>query len=196
MIRSWTTSSLLSFLAVDAGVALLRQELLHLLLGEVVRDGDGEGEEELPAARGSCVGDALRGVPAHLPAAVAAVQPGGAREEQLQVVVELRHGADRGARGAHGVGLVDGDGGRDALDAVHARLVHPVQELPRVGGEGLHVAALALGVEGVEGQGRLARAAHAGDHDELPQRQLQAEVSEVVLPRPLDEDEITGAASL
>jgi hypothetical protein len=37
-----------------------------------------------------------------------------------------------------------------ALDAVHVRLLHELQELPRIGGEALDVATLALGVDGVE----------------------------------------------
>ena len=43
--------------------------------------------------------------------------------------------------------------GGQALDEVDVRLVHLAQELPGVGREGLDVAALALGVNGVEGQG-------------------------------------------
>ena len=39
---------------------------------------------------------------------------------------------------------------------VHVGLVHLPEELPRVGGEALDVAPLALGVDGVESQGRLA----------------------------------------
>ncbi len=70
-------------------------------------------------------------------AAAAAVQLRRAGEQQLQVVVQLGHGADRGARGAHRVGLVDGDRRRDALDRVDLRLVHAVEELARVGREGL-----------------------------------------------------------
>ena len=107
---------------------------------------------------------ACRGAPA---AAAAAVQLRRAREEQLQVVVELGHRADGRARGAHRVGLVDGDRRRDALDAVDLRLVHAVEELARVGREGLDVAALALGVERVEHERGLARAGHAGHDDEL-----------------------------
>ncbi len=54
-------------------------------------------------------------------AAAAAMQRAGARVQQLQVIVDLGHRADRGARGAHRIGLVDGDGRRNALDAVDLR---------------------------------------------------------------------------
>ena len=66
-------------------------------------------------------------------------------------------------RGAHQVGLVDRDRRRHAVDAVDRRAVHTVEELARVGAEGLDVAPLALGVQRVEHQARLARTAGTGD---------------------------------
>ena len=57
-----------------------------------------------------------------------------------------------------------------------ARLVHAVEELARVRREGLDVAALAFGVQRVEHQRGLARARHAGHHDELAQRDVEVEV--------------------
>jgi hypothetical protein len=85
-----------------------------------------------------------------------------------------------------------GDGGRDALDPLHPRAVHAVQELPGIGGEGLYVAALTLGVNSVEGQRRLARTAHPGHHDQFPQGQLQIQPLEVVLARAFDTDVFLG----
>src|SRR5439155_14513937 len=49
-------------------------------------------------------------------------------------------------------------------------------------------AALALGVERVERQRGLARARHAGDHDEALARQAEREVLEVVLARAAHDD--------
>ena len=66
--------------------------------------------------------------------------------QQLDMVVELRHGAYRGATGAHGVGLVDGNGRRHALYFVHRRFVHAVHELASIGREGFHITALAFSV--------------------------------------------------
>jgi hypothetical protein len=117
-----------------------------------------------------------------------------AREQQLQVVVELGHRADRRARGAHRVGLVDGDGGRDALDTVDRRLVHAVEELARVGREGLDVAALAFGVERVEDQRRFARAGHAGHDHEFAGRDVEVEVAEVVLAGASQDDRVGGVS--
>ena len=72
------------------------------------------------------------------------------RPQYFHVVANLCHRADGGAGGADGVALFDGDGGRDAFDAVHLRLVHAVEELPRVWRESFDVTPLAFGVERVE----------------------------------------------
>ena len=72
------------------------------------------------------------------------IQPRKACEEQLQVIVQLRHGADGRARGAHRVGLVDRNRRRHAFHLVHGGLVHAVQKLACVGAEGFHIAPLAL----------------------------------------------------
>ncbi|MBV6474547.1 MAG: hypothetical protein MOGDAGHF_00007 [Rhodocyclaceae bacterium] len=176
---------------MDARVALRLQQAQHLLLAEVVRHLHREGDDEARVVRRAAATDyfrvdALRRVAPHRPAAAAAEQPGPPRVEQLEVVVQFRHGADGGARGAHRVGLVDGDGRRDAVDAVDLRLVHAVEELPRVGREGLDVAALALGVERVEDQRALARAGDAGDDDEFAGGKVEVEVLQVVLARAAD----------
>ena len=86
-------------------------------------------------------------------AAARAVEDADLGEQELQVVVQLGHGADRRPGGLDRAGLVDGDGGRDVLDGLDVRLLHAVEELPGVGREALDVAALALRVEDVEGDG-------------------------------------------
>ncbi len=104
------------------------------------------------------------------------------------MVVELGHGAHGGAAGAHRVGLVDGNRGRHTLDLVDSRLIHAVQKLARIGTEGLHVAALAFGKQGVEHQAGLARSAWAGDHGQLTGADVQIEIFEVVLARTANAD--------
>ena len=104
----------------------------------------------------------------------------GAGEQQPQVVVDLGDGAHRRARVVAGGLLLDGDGGRQALDQVDIRLFHQLQELPGVGRERLHVPALPFGVQGVEGQGRLARARQPGDHHQLIARDVERDVLQVV----------------
>ncbi len=88
-------------------------------------------------------------------AAAGAVELGFVREKELQVVVELRHRSHGGAGRAHRAALVDGDRGRNAVDAVHLGAVASLQELARVRAERFGVAPLAFGVEGVKGQGAL-----------------------------------------
>jgi hypothetical protein len=138
-----------ALLAVDAGVALALQERLQLggaeRLGGLDREDDQGGGRSL-GPREKFLGDALRRVPPDLAAAALAAESGGPGEEELQVIVKFRHRPHGGARGPDGVGLVDGNGGRDALDAVGPELVHPLEELAGVGREGLDVAPLPLEV--------------------------------------------------
>jgi len=178
---------------VDARVALLLEQLEHLVHAEIRRHRDRKCNQYTRIARLRCaldelVDDALHGVATHEPAAAAAMEPGGARIEQLQVVVELGHRANRRARRAHRVGLVDGDRRQDAVDAVDLRLVHTVEELPRVRRKRLDVAALALRVDRVENERRLAGAGHARDYDELSQRDVDVQGAQIVLTRAPDTD--------
>ena len=114
---------------------------------------------------------------------VGAVGRAGACVEQAQVVVDLGDGAHRRARVVAGGLLLDADRRRQALDHVDVGLVHALQELPRVGAEALDVAALALGVQRVEGQARLARARQARDDDERVLRDVEVDVLQVVRAR-------------
>ena len=178
---------------VDAGIALALQPALHFGVGEVVGHGDRRGHRQPRVTRcggalGDPVRDAVGGVGLHRLAAAAAVQRGHPREQQLQVVVQFGHRADRGARGAHLIGLVDRDRRRHAFDAVHLRRVHAVEELPRVGREGFDVAALAFGVQRVEHQRGLAGARHAGHHGEPAEREIDVEVLQIVLPHAAQAD--------
>ena len=85
-----------------------------------------------------------------------AVRPAQGGEQHAQVVVDLGDGPHGGAGMADGRALLDGDGRGEARHRLDLRLLHLLQELPGVGGQALDVAALALGVEGVEGQAALA----------------------------------------
>ena len=69
-----------------------------------------------------------------LAAAVAAERAPDARVQQAHVVVDFRRRPDRRARVADAVLLTDRDRRRDAVDAIDVRLLHPLEELPRVGG--------------------------------------------------------------
>ena len=92
----------------------------------------------------------------------AAVQAGdgaAAGVEEAEVVVDFGGGGDGGAGVAGLVFLLDGDGGGEAVHVVDVGLFDALEELAGVGGEGFDVAALAFGVDGVEGERGFAGAA-------------------------------------
>jgi hypothetical protein len=136
------------------------------------------------------VDDLLLGLTGDLRPALGAVRGPDPCPEQPQVVVDLGHGADRRARVARGRLLVDRDRRREAFDRVDVRLLHQAEELARVGGQRLDVAALPLGVDRVEGETRLARAGEPGDHDQRVAGQLDVDVLEVVLTGTGDGDSL------
>jgi len=115
-----------------------------------------------------------------------------AREQHAEVVVDLRDGADGRARILRGGLLLDRDRGRQSLDGVDLGLLHLLEELPGVGRQRLHVAPLAFGIDGVEGERRFAGAREPGDHDQLVARDLEIDVLEVVLAGAPDDDSVTG----
>ena len=59
-----------------------------------------------------------------------------------------------------------------------------IQELSRIRRQRLHVASLALGIDGVKGQRRLPRPAEPGNHGEGIARDFDVYILEVMLPRP------------
>ena len=184
-------------LRLHAGEAAGRQPLRLLLGRGVGRQFHREGQHQARVARRSGalqqVGvDGLGRVVPDRQRGLAVKQLAGAGEQELQVVVQLGHRADRAAAGAHRVGLVDGNRRRHAVHTVHRRAVHAVQELPRVGAEGLHVAALAFGIERVEHQAGLARSAGPRDHRHLARADVEVQVLQVVLARAADADQPGG----
>src|SRR5690606_15493569 len=82
------------------------------------------------------------------------------------------------------------DSGTDPFDRVDRRLLHPLQELLGVRGERLHVPALTLGVDRVEGERRLPRAARSREDDERSTGELEIDPLQVVLPRVADDDAV------
>jgi hypothetical protein len=114
-------------------------------------------------------------------------------EQQAQVVVDLGDRAHRGAGVLRGGLLLDRDRRREPLDRLHVWLLHELQELAGIGGEAFHIAPLALGIDGIEGQRGLAGAGQARDHHQPVARQLHVDVLQVVLAGAPDRDLGAGA---
>ena len=109
-----------------------------------------------------------------------------ARKEQAHIVVDFGDGADGRARIAAGRLLLDRNGGREAVDLVDVGLLHHLQELARIGRKAFDIAALALGIDRVEGERGLARARKPGEDDQRVARQFERDVLEIVLARALN----------
>ena len=125
--------------------------------------------------------DYLRvGVADQLPAGHRRIRGRRLGVEQAQEVVDLGDGADRGAGVGAGGLLLDGDYRAQPADALHRRLLEYAHEVLGVGGEGVHVAALPLGIDGVEGQRGFSAAADSGDHREPAPRDVHVHALEVV----------------
>ena len=72
---------------------------------------------------------------------------------------------------------IDGD---RPVDQIDVRLLHLLEKLAGVGRQRLDVAALALGVNRVEGQRRLAGSGKAGNDDQLVAGEIDVNILEVV----------------
>ena len=134
------------------------------------------------------VHDLLRRLAGDLAATMGTMRDANAGVEQAQVVVNLCHRAHCRAGVVAAPPLINRDGRAEALDLIHVRLVHLAQELPRVGGQGFDVAALAFGVEGIKGQAALARAGNPRDDDQLVAGDLDGDVLQVMLARAAHND--------
>ena len=165
--------------AREALAAQVREQLAVLALAAAHDGGQQDGALAFKACQ-QAVGDLAGALLLDLAATDRAVRGAHAGVQQPQVVVDLGDSADRAAGVVAGGLLVDGDRRGQARDALHVRFLHQAQELARVRAEALDIAALALGVDGVEGQSALAAAGHARDDHELVARQFHRDVLEVV----------------
>ena len=165
----------------------LLEDVLELALAVA---GDRRVDGELRALRQAqhLLHDLIEGLAGDRPPADRAVRPADPRVQEPQVVVDLGDGADRRARVARSRLLVDRDRGREPVDRVHVRLLHHLQELARVRGERLDVAALPLRVDRVERERGLPGAREARDADERVPRDADGDVLQVVLARPVDDE--------
>ena len=145
-----------AYLAIDAGVdvSLLGQRLKEFAIVTLAALHN-RGQQCCLAPIESVdykVADLLVRVVNHLLARGRGVGTRGARIEQTQKVVDLGDGAHGRAGVLVGSLLLDSHHGAQACDFIDIGALHRAYELSRVGREGLHVAALSLGVYRVEGQ--------------------------------------------
>ena len=172
-------------LAFDLGKRLLMAPLLalhHWRIEDQLDRRPGVGRLELQHR----LHDLLGGLPNNLAPALRAVRHTNAPVKQPKIVVNLRDRRDDGTRIPARRALLDGDGRRKAFDLLHVRLLHLVKELPGIGAERLHIAALPLGIERVERE-RTFPAARKPRHDRKRiARNRDVDVLEVVLLRTVD----------
>ena len=133
--------------------------------------------------RHNAVDDLIHRLLADLLAALGAVGRAHSRPQKAHIVIDLRHRTHGGAGILGGGFLIDGDGGAQALNIVHIGLVHLPQKHTGIGAEGLHIAALSLGIDGVESQRGLAAAAETRQHHQLVAGDGYINILQVILPR-------------
>ena len=109
------------------------------------------------------VDDLLVGELDHRFAGQIGIGDAGTGKEKTQEIIHFGDRADRRTRVLGGGLLVDGDNRAQAGNLIHVGTLHLADEPAGIGGERLHITALALGKDGVEGQRRLTRSAQTGD---------------------------------
>ena len=127
------------------------------------------------------------GVEHRLPRQIAA----GARIKHAQQAGERRHAAHRRARVRRAALLLQRHRRRQAVDAVDIGHADLVDQPASVGRDRLEVAPLRLGVDGAEGQRRLAGARHPGEHHKRVAGHIDVHALQVVLPRAPDAHHIS-----
>src|SRR5262249_20360712 len=136
----------------------------------------GSREKEVKASafrqRQYLVGDRFRRIAFDLLTAIGAEGAADAGIEKPEIVEDFRLRSDGGAGIRGGVLLADRDGGTNADDLVNVGPVHPFEKLARISRQGLDVASLTFGVDGIESQRRFSRAADSSDHRKLVDRNI------------------------
>ncbi len=179
---------------LDAGEAAFLQ-IEQLLAVLALAAADDRRQEEEPRAllhRQDAVDHLRDGLALDRQPGRRRIRDADSREEQPHIVVDLGHRADRRARILRRRLLLDRDRRRQALDRIDVGLLHELEELPGIGRQALDIAALALGIDGVESERRLARARQPGDHHQAVARHVDVDVLEVVLARAANPDLLHG----
>jgi hypothetical protein len=95
-----------------------------------------------------------------------------------------------GARIAGGCLLLNGDRRGKTINLVDIRLLHHFQELAGISAQAFHIPPLAFRIDGIEGEGRLARARQSGHHDQLVSRQIEIDVFQIVFAGTADAEHL------
>ena len=177
-------------LAVDARaeVAVLRQLLQLFAIGAFAAAHDRREDHDAVVGLAEFAGqDRLDDLLARLTrdrvAALRAVRDADRAVNDAEVVVNLGDGSDRGTRRPRRGLLLDGDGRRKPFDHIDIGALHLVEELAGVGRQRFDVTALALGINRVERERRLAGAGQAGNDRQRVPRYFDADVFQIVLAR-------------
>src|SRR5207302_2037246 len=150
-------------LAVDANtdVAILAKFFEFLAIRAFAAANDGRedhdtvvGLREFTLKNG--LNDGFTGLARDGIAAIGTMRHANGSVDDAKVIVNFSDGADGGARRTRSCFLFDGDGRRKTLDDVDIRTFHLIEELARVGGKRFDVTPLALGINCVERERRLA----------------------------------------
>src|SRR5437773_5562669 len=122
-----------------------------------------------------------RSLPRNRSPAFWAMRHANRRIQQPQIVVDFCNRAHRRTWAAAGGFLFDGNRGTQAVDRVHIRPLHLIEELASVGRQGLDIAALSFGIDRVESERRLARSAQSGDDGQGIARDHNINILKVML---------------
>ena len=105
------------------------------------------------------------------------------RPQKTHVVINLGDGADGGARVAGRRFLLDRNCRRQPFDQIDVGLLHHFQKLARIGRKRFDIAALALGIDRVEGKRGFAGTRQPGKDDQPVARKIYADIGKIVLAR-------------
>ena len=116
----------------------------------------------------------------HLFSRYGRIGAGGFGIEQTEEIEYFCNGAHCRTGIVSGRLLFNGDNRTESCNLFHFRFLESSHEMFGIGTQGVHVASLAFGVDGVESKRRLAASAQTGHDDKFVSRQRKAHVLEVV----------------
>ena len=114
--------------------------------------------------------DLLVGVPCHLLPRVGRICGRCPGVQQTQEIVYFSDGSDSGARIVAGGLLLYGDDGAESRNGLDLRLFQYAHKVFGICGKRVHISPLSLGIDRVEGEGRLAASAESRHHDKTVAR--------------------------